>query len=171
MDQRRRIRDAYDEIAAGYDDRRTTQDRRLLDDLFDRLNPGSRVLNAGCGGGRAGLEGLDANHRTVGMDISREQLDIAADAGRGESLVTGDMTCLPFTDNAFDALTSFYVIIHVPTEEHPTVLEEFARVCRPGGWLLFSAGAKSGPARTTTGWRLAFGWSGRSPTLQQRLRR
>jgi ubiquinone/menaquinone biosynthesis C-methylase UbiE len=140
MGQRRRVRDAYDDIAADYDDQRTEGDGGVLDGLDDRLEENSRVLDAGCGGGRVGLAGLDADHRTVGLDFSREQLRIADEADRGDDLVTGDMTDLPFDDDAFDAVTSFYAIIHVPVEAHSTVLAEFARVCRPGGWLLFTAG-------------------------------
>lgn len=52
----------------------------------------------------------------------------------------GDVTALPFRADAFDAVASLYTIIHVPTADHPTVVEEFARVLRPGGWLLLTTG-------------------------------
>ena len=161
MDQRRRIRDAYDEIAADYDDQRTALTKGLLDGLSDRLAPDSRVLDAGCGPGRGGLEGLDAHHRTVGLDFSREQLRLAVDAGRGDRVIAGDMTRLPFVDSAFDAVTSFYAVIHVPTGEHSAVLGEFARVCRAGGWLLFTAGdeAWSGANDDWLGTGVGMEWS------------
>ena len=140
MNQRRRVRDAYDDIAADYDHQRGEDGADVLRELLARLDSNSRVLDAGCGGGRVGLDGLDADHRTVGLDFSREQLRLAAEAGRGDALAAGDMTALPFVDDAFDAVTSFYAVIHVPTGDHGTVLSEFARVVRPGGWLLFNTG-------------------------------
>ena len=140
MDQRRRVRDAYDDIAADYDAQRGENGAAVLRELLDRLDPDSSVLDAGCGAGRVGLAGLDADHRTVGLDFSGEQLRLAAAADRGDALVAGDMTALPVAADAFDAVTSFYAVIHVPTGDHATVLSEFARVCRPDGWLLFNTG-------------------------------
>ncbi|MFC5970322.1 class I SAM-dependent methyltransferase [Halomarina salina] len=140
MGQRRRVRDAYDDIAADYDDQRGEDGAGVLRVLLDRLGPDSRVLDAGCGGGRVGLDGLDPHHRTVGLDFSGEQLRVAAEAGRGDALVAGDMTGLPFADDAFDAVASLFAVIHLPTDDHGTALSEFARVLRPGGWLLFNTG-------------------------------
>ena len=140
MGQRRRVRDAYDEIAADYDAHRDENGSGVLPELLDRLDADARVLDAGCGAGRVGLDGLDADHRTVGLDFSGEQLRLAAAADRGDALVAGDMTGLPFAADSFDAVTSFYAVIHVPGDDHATVLSEFARVCRPGGWLLFNTG-------------------------------
>ena len=50
------------------------------------------------------------------------------------------MTALPFADDAFDGIAAYHSVIHVPTDEHPTVLGEFARVLRPVGHLLLTTG-------------------------------
>lgn len=140
MGQRRRVRDAYDDIAADYDADRGEDGSTVVDDLRARLDADSRVLDAGCGGGRVALERLAVDHRAVGLDFSREQLRLAVAAGRGDDHVAGDMTSLPFVDDAFDAVTSLFAVIHVPTDAHASVFAEFARVCRPGGWVLFNTG-------------------------------
>ena len=140
MGQRRRVRDAYDDIAADYDAERGEDGEAAVGALLDRLDDDACVLDAGCGGGRVALERLAADRRAVGLDFSREQLRLARGAGRGDDHVAGDMTDLPFADDAFDAVTSLFAVIHVPTDAHASVFAEFARVCRPGGWVLFNTG-------------------------------
>ncbi|MWG33271.1 class I SAM-dependent methyltransferase [Halomarina oriensis] len=171
MGQRRRVRDAYDDIAADYDADRGTAGADVLRTLLDRLDPDSRVLDAGCGGGRVALEGLAERHRAVGLDFSREQLRLAAEAGRGDEHVAGDMTHLPFADDSFDALTSLFAVIHVPTEEHATVFSEFARVVRPDGWMLFNTGDQAWTGANDdwleTGTRME--WSYPAPAVTREL--
>ncbi|MCH7661843.1 MAG: class I SAM-dependent methyltransferase, partial [Euryarchaeota archaeon] len=41
----------------------------------------------------------------------------------------------------FDGLTAYHSLIHVPLTEHAIVIKEFARVLRPGRWLLVSEGS------------------------------
>ncbi len=138
-DQRTRVRDGYDALAADYDEQRTADPPATLDALVDRLDPDGRVLDAGCGGGKPVLAELGEGHRTVGLDFSAAQLALARDRTDGP-LVRGDVTGLPFEGASFDAVTCLYTIIHVPVDDHPTVLGEFARVLREGGWLLLTSG-------------------------------
>jgi cyclopropane fatty-acyl-phospholipid synthase-like methyltransferase len=41
---------------------------------------------------------------------------------------------------AYDAIVSFWVIIHVPLEEQPALFEAIARWLRPGGTLIVTVG-------------------------------
>jgi len=50
------------------------------------------------------------------------------------------MASLGFAANVFDGICAYYSIIHVPTKEHRTVFEEFARVLRSDGALLITVG-------------------------------
>ncbi len=56
-----------------------------------------------------------------------------------------DLAQLPFADASFDAVVSFYAIIHVPRVDHPTVFAEVRRVLRPGGLALLCVGAADLP--------------------------
>ncbi len=47
---------------------------------------------------------------------------------------------LPLCGGSFDAITAYHSLIHVPCGEHRAVVDEFARVLRPGGRLLLSEG-------------------------------
>lgn len=152
LDRRAAVRRGYDELADAYDDARALDDveRESVDALLSALgsdasgsddpdDAGRSLLDAGCGAGRAVLErvadetGIDA----VGLDFSREQVERARAFA---PTVQGDMTALPFAEGAFDAVTAFHSTIHVPTDDHGTLYEEFARVLRSGGWLLVTVG-------------------------------
>lgn len=102
------------------------------------LRPGSAVLDAGCGTGRA-LPCLRAavgpGGAVLGADLTREMLDAAARAGRGERalLLQADIARLPVASGALDAVFAAGLIAHLP---HPQEnLRELARAVRPGGLL------------------------------------
>jgi SAM-dependent methyltransferase len=144
-DERRAlVRRGYDEVAAGYLADRTMDggDIRALDDLVRRLTPGARVLDAGCGAGLPVTRTLvDAGLATVGLDFSIEQLRLARGLVPETELVQGDLVHLPYPNASFDAVVSFYAVIHVPRSEHAAVFVDVRRVLRPGGWALLCLGA------------------------------
>lgn len=139
---RERVKAAYDDLAADY--AAATGDAEgtaaLLNGVDERLAPGSRILDVGCGDGRPVSTRFEATHDVVGLDVSREQLRLAAERVHRTRLLQGEMTALPIRRSAVDAVVAFYSIIHVPRDEHSTVFAEWARVLRPGGVVLFSTG-------------------------------
>lgn len=102
------------------------------------LRAGDRVLDAGCGTGRAlpplraavGPAGV-----VVGADLTPAMLEAAVRAGRdrdGQLLLT-DVAVLPLRTESLDAVFGAGLIAHLP---HPAEnLRELARVVRPGGTL------------------------------------
>jgi SAM-dependent methyltransferase len=135
------VKEGYDTIAEKYDSQRDFEpEKPLVADLDDALEPGSRILDAGCGGGYPVVAPLEDRHNVVGLDISRGQLALADERTDTAHLAEGDLSRLPFDDDSLDALTSFHAIIHVPRERHDEVFAEFARVLQPGGHLLVSVG-------------------------------
>jgi len=143
MADRDDVRRSYDELADTYAAERSEDGpaMRILDRFLDGLGDGGRILDAGCGQGRPVLERLDRTATAVGLDFSAEQLRLAADAVPGAALAQGDMTHLPFDDGAFDAAVAYWSIIHVPLADHQAVVDEFARILRPGGRVLLCEGA------------------------------
>ncbi|ELZ92880.1 ubiquinone/menaquinone biosynthesis methyltransferase UbiE [Haloferax mucosum ATCC BAA-1512] len=139
-EQRRAVRDGYDGLADDYLANRSGEPASVLTALTAHLDSGMRVLDAGCGQGTPVTDTLSSDFDVVGVDFSREQLRLARDHVTDAALVQGDMTHLPVESSAFDAVCAFYSIIHVPVEEHERVFEEFARVLRPGGYLLSTVG-------------------------------
>ncbi|MEU8967971.1 class I SAM-dependent methyltransferase [Streptomyces monashensis] len=102
------------------------------------LRKGDRVLDAGCGTGRA-LPPLRAavgpSGVVLGADLTPAMLEAAARAGRdrdGRLLLT-DVAALPLRSRTLDAVFAAGLIAHLP--QPVDNLRELARVVRPGGAL------------------------------------
>ncbi len=102
------------------------------------LRQGGRVLDAGCGTGRA-LPPLRAavgpSGVVLGADLTPAMLREAARAGRdGDGvLLLADVTALPLRSSSLDAVFAAGLIAHLP--DPAGNLRELARVVRPGGVL------------------------------------
>ncbi|GGY61552.1 methyltransferase [Streptomyces geysiriensis] len=102
------------------------------------LPVGARVLDAGCGTGRAlpplraavGPSGL-----VVGADLTPAMLQAAVRAGRDRDgrLLLADVAALPLRSGSLDAVFAAGLVAHLP--DPPANLRELARVVRPGGVL------------------------------------
>ncbi|SEO96422.1 Methyltransferase domain-containing protein [Halogranum amylolyticum] len=144
MTDRNAVRRGYDALAEDYQRARgdDTHDEELLADLAERLPANPRVLDAGCGDGRPASTWF-GDDDVASLDFSRAQLELARERLSTGWLTQGDMTALPFEVDSFDAVCAFNSFIHVPDEEHETVLKEFRRVLRSDGWLLFTTGCST----------------------------
>lgn len=136
------VRRGYDDVAEAYAAERSEDGREMdiLDQFIQPLAKSARVLDVGCGQGTPVLRRLSASATAIGVDLSRTQLEFATENAPRASPVQGDMTKLPLRDDAFDAITAYHSLIHVPNDEHRAVIDEFARVLRPGGRVLLSEG-------------------------------
>ncbi|WP_033278738.1 class I SAM-dependent methyltransferase [Streptomyces sp. NRRL F-525] len=102
------------------------------------LRAGDRVLDAGCGTGRA-LPPLRAavgrSGVVVGADLTPAMLEAAVRAGRGREgqLLLADVAALPLRPDSLDAVFAAGLIAHLPQPGEN--LRELARVVRPDGTL------------------------------------
>jgi 2-polyprenyl-3-methyl-5-hydroxy-6-metoxy-1,4-benzoquinol methylase len=115
-----------------------------LDTRF-ALEPGMRVLDMGCGGGRHAFalyrRGLDVT--ALDMDAA-ELKDVAAmftamaeagevPEGAAARAVRGTAYDLPFEDGTFDRVIAAEVLEHLPQDER--AMRELFRVLKPGGLI------------------------------------
>ncbi|MFF8657566.1 class I SAM-dependent methyltransferase [Streptomyces huasconensis] len=133
------VQDFFTARAADWDSRFTDDGpayQAAVDEL--RLHPGSRVLDAGCGTGRAvpALRGAVGTSGVVlGADLTPAMLRAARGAGRDRAgqLLLADVARLPLLTESLDAVFGAGLIAHLP---HPAEnLRELRRVVRPGGLL------------------------------------
>jgi SAM-dependent methyltransferase len=140
-ERKRTVQDAYDTLGARFGEwnGRIEGDpwERFLEELVDRLPPGGRLLDLGCGNGTK-IARLAGAFDLVGVDVSEQQLQLARAAVPGAMVINGDFAELDFTTESFDAVTAFYSIMHVPREEHRALFGKILGWLKPGGLFLSS---------------------------------
>jgi SAM-dependent methyltransferase len=110
---------------------------------------GSRVLEAGCGGGVQAAELVRLGADVTGVDRSAGLLEVARERlGADVPLHHADLAQpLPFADGAFDLVLSS-LVMHYLAEWEPT-LREFRRVLVPGGRVVLSTHHPLGDMRVS----------------------
>jgi ubiquinone/menaquinone biosynthesis C-methylase UbiE len=133
----------YEPIFSAAEDRRDVA--RLIELL--RQPVGARILDVPCGQGRHARLLAEAGFDVVGLDYSRHLLDIARNADRHVQYVHGDMRRLPTRwTGRFDAVVNLFTSFgfFLDPADDVRVVEQFARVLRPGGVLVWHGASRDG---------------------------
>ena len=107
--------------------------RRFHDALYRELirrhlEPGARLLDAGCGRYLRFCREFSPIAHVVGIDL---EPSFDTDNRTPPYAIRGDIGALPFPSECFDMVISRSVVEHL--EDPPRVFREFFRVLRPGG--------------------------------------
>lgn len=108
---------------------------------FDRQTgwAGRTLLDLGCAGGFMAEALADRGAEVTGIDPARDAIDVARvhaeTTGRDIRYDVGVGEALPYDDDSFDIVVCVDVLEHV--SDLQKVLDEVARVLRPGGLFLF----------------------------------
>lgn len=137
--------------------------------LAERLPPGGRVLDAGCGAGLAALDLLERGFHVHGVDVSSKMLELAERnisqrqvPPERYALSCSDVAGLRLPPNSFDGITALGFLQYQPNELE--ALKELHRVLKPGGVLVIT-----GPTRIKlSNW---FGLARHYYALRAKLRR
>jgi SAM-dependent methyltransferase len=107
------------------------------------VEPGERVLDMGCGGGRHAFELYKRGADVVALDMSEDDLrevrtmfqalEPEVPTGARASAVRGDAYRLPFASGSFDRIIAAEVLEHLPADAD--AMAELFRVLRPGGLI------------------------------------
>jgi len=143
MEDKTTVKEGYNAIAARYLATRDgdSEDVLLLQELVQRLPKGAQILDAGCGAGVPVARYLCQHFNVTGVDFAEEQIRLARQLVPQARFLCQDMTQLTFADSSFDAICSYYAIIHIPRQEHRALLQDFYRMLKPSGWVLLCLGA------------------------------
>ncbi len=119
--------------------------------------PPARLLDLGCGGGRAGLALIPLGYNVTGLDLTWDML-IAARALHIEAalpprFLQADLCAVPAAPAGFDAALIFIAALqHIPGRAaRRAALAEIGRTLRPGGTLILALDNLA-PALTCYAW-------------------
>lgn len=106
------------------------------------LQPGMRVLDAGCGlGGACRLLADEFGCNVTGIDITEDYIRTAVQLSQLTGLqhnthfVHGSVLSLPFPNNSFDVVLTQHVQMNIADKK--TFYAEIARVLKPGGRFVY----------------------------------
>lgn len=137
MDSYIAVKGIYNQIAEEYT-RRYGYSPFLLKNVkkfSSKIAAGGRVLDLGCGSGRALKLFAEKGFTTVGIDFSDAMLQLAKKLVLGASLKKMDIRQLEFPDASFDGIWSCFSLLHIPKRDIRTVFSGLRRVLKPGGVL------------------------------------
>lgn len=138
------MRLSFDAMASQFDHQRGLPREALTTwmNLIDELAAGRslQIVEPGIGTGRIALPLAMMGHSVSGTDISQPMLTACEESASGIKLsdrldlALSDATNLPFADQSFDLGVVAQLLYLVP--DWTTVLDELARVVRPGGYVI-----------------------------------
>jgi ubiquinone/menaquinone biosynthesis C-methylase UbiE len=140
-DPKRIVEEGYDRVADKYARLEGEEEwprLRWVEKLLRRLEPGSFVLDLGCGSGDPADIEISKRHEITGVDISQAQIRLARDNVPSGNFVHADAASVRFPAASFHAVVSFYTLEHLPRVEHAPLLRRVQRWLREGGYLLLS---------------------------------
>jgi SAM-dependent methyltransferase len=107
------------------------------------LEPGARVLDAGCGTGRIAIRLAELGHHCTGVDVDSSMLAVARRDAPAQEWLLGDLARLDALGlgQGFDmALAAGNVIPLLAPGTEPDVVRHLASALRPGGLLVTGMG-------------------------------
>lgn len=138
------VRRGYDQISTAYRDDLGTEKMGyrgwLARYLLPRLAPSARVLDLGCGNGVPATQILAERHQVIGVDISDVQVGRARRLVPAASFLRADIADLDYPSSSFEAIVSFFALIHIPVEEQPAIIQRIGRWLKPDGLFLATVG-------------------------------
>jgi SAM-dependent methyltransferase len=98
------------------------------------IGSGTRILDAGCGGGGAAMLAYERGAEVSGIDAAEGLIAFASERVPGGDFRVGDIEDLPYDENTFDAVFAANSVQYAA--DRGTALREFRRVCAPQGRIV-----------------------------------
>ncbi|MBI5396343.1 MAG: class I SAM-dependent methyltransferase [Verrucomicrobia bacterium] len=131
----------YDEHAPAVDTWKFIQRKLRVEELLATEKPG-RLLDVGCGTGVMAPVFLERGWEFVGVDLAPKMIDYARQRFAGQPKAqfhAGTLESLKLPVASFDAVMAMGLVEYLNDEELRSVMQEMARVLKPGGVLVVSA--------------------------------
>ncbi|MCJ7693914.1 MAG: class I SAM-dependent methyltransferase, partial [Anaerolineaceae bacterium] len=98
------------------------------------LEPGSKILDVGCGTGALFSDFDPVNSTLVGLDIDKSSLLFAKELAQKPGLICGDGYRLPIRSGSFDLVFCHYLLLWC--KDPLAILKEMHRVTKKGGMVM-----------------------------------
>ena len=145
------VKQEYKNWAKNYDEYATNISIIVEKDvLIKKMNPQRRevILDLGCGTGRYVKELSEKCRKIIGVDFSKEMLEVAKVKNPNVEFYQKDITKrLPFKNNTFDKIISSLVFSHLTDISKP--LKECRRILKKSGKLFIT----DFPGGSTIDWK------------------
>ena len=120
------------------------------------LRPGSRVLDAGCGTGRVGVELARRGHRVTGVDSDPSMLAVAR-THAGVRWLDADLAALDHGERFDLVVAAGNVVVFLAPGTEPAAVGAMAAHLQPGGLLVCGWRTDRLDVPTYDGWARAAG--------------
>jgi len=98
------------------------------------LEPGSKVLDVGCGTGKTTAALIKTGMDTTGLDFSPSAISHCISVfGNKAKFTIAECDRMPFPDNHFDAVVAVHIFEHLNDTQMRDTVKEISRVLVPGG--------------------------------------
>lgn len=136
MDNNKNIK-YYNEHATDFFNGTINVDMSFWRDKFEAcVQPGGRILDAGCGSGRDSKAFMEHGYDVVAFDASSEMCRMASEV-LGQQVLEMRFDEVEFEDE-FDGIWACASLLHVPNEELPAVLGRLYKALKEQGVMYVS---------------------------------
>ena len=140
------IIDVYERNAAAWDQdrqyRRPDGEARWIERFVGVADPGSELLDLGCGSGEPITPDLlRVGHAVVGVDSSRSLIALCRQRFPEQEWIVADMRRLDL-GRRFGGVLAWHSLFHLTAEEQEQMFPILARHLLPGAPLLFTSGTR-----------------------------
>lgn len=137
--------ETYNNIAQEYSEKiQNEEPQEEIRKFTSHLEPGSKILDAGCAAGRDSKIFWDLGFDVVGVDLSTNLLNIARKNVSDISFIQADFKQLPFPSFTFDGIWLNRVFHHLEREDMNKAISELKRVLSFDGVIFVQTKEGSG---------------------------
>jgi SAM-dependent methyltransferase len=106
--------------------------------FVSRLPNGAKIIDIGCGPGRDAKVFSGFDLEVVGVDFSAKMIELAKQNASSCSFHVMDVEKLTFAPESFHGIWANCVLLHVPKQNIPSILDKMRIILKPKGVLYLS---------------------------------
>ncbi len=143
MDKSKQASSVYDKIAEPYA-KEFSKPSEYIEEFLALLPKNAKILDVGCGVGVDAGFMKSEGFEIIGIDLSKEMLNIARQKFPQIEFKQQDIRELDFPPNFFDGILASCSLIHIPKKDVPSLIKKFHQIIKKDGAIYIALqGGKS----------------------------